>query len=580
MRYIKKAMLISSAIIAVNSTLNANCDIKYSDNRVHYADEHNPQNHIITLNYKNMELLDLKYIEGSTNHHADPMGELNKAKYMMLVPKGSYFVHFYDLKNGNFVKKIRLPFKPRSADAYNAKYNLVFLNSRNRPAGVLIDVDKLEIVGKIGFNIECSTNKPSVKQLWNVYSYKENFDKNYQCLPVDFGGDQISGHPIWISDNALALIDRANRMIHVYQITPNKNGNYDTKKIQTFKTDTSLHQLIPQSKDRNNKIFYGMTEGNGIENLTAGVYKFEVKHNRLKKIAFTKLKNNNYYGTNGHNLYITPDKKYLYAPAGALLKEESQNYGYDWISRHNKHKRLDKNYENFVKLFLRENIDKNEIKNYYKVKKLFNKYSQIDGYTPKYIPSKQHYMANNYYKKQYTLIPNGSIFVIDTKSMKVVKKIAAGKGAGHVAFSEQKGIAVVTNHLDDFLTLIDYKHHKFLQNVYLDFEHENIFNLSQSHMQYISKDGNYYYNFWSDGGVFFRLNLNDLSIDRAVYVGGIPIQGNFYEHIDSNCNYPAPSLDDGFDKYFNIDNITDTFDNQERSFRSFFSRFSSIKSRD
>jgi len=572
MKSIKKALLLSSAVLLATTTLNASCEVKYKDHIVHYADEHNPQNHIITINYDTMKLLDLKYIEGSTNHHADPMGTLDSAHYMMLVPKGSYFVHFYDLKNGNFVKKIRLPFKPRSADAYNSKHNLVFLNSRNRPAGVLIDVEKLKIVGKIGFNIKCSTNKPSPKSLWNVYGHDEIYDKDYQCFPVDFGGDQISGHPIWISEDALALIDRANRMIHVYKIKANKNGGYDTKKIQTIQTDSSLHQLIPQSNNKENKIFYGMTEGNGAKNIPAGVYKFEVKNNRLKKIAFTKLRDNNIFGTNGHNLYITPDQKYLYAPAGALLQKEKRRDSYDWVSRVNKNNRLNSNYKKYIKLFLRDNICDSELDNYPKVKSLFEEFSKKDSYTPKYIPSKEHYMAESYYKPQYTLIPNGSIFVIDTQTMKVVTKIEAGKGAGHVAFSKEKSLAVVTNHLDDYLTIIDYKNHKFVQNIYLDFDHENIFNLSQSHMQYISKDGKYYYNFWSDGGVFFRLNLDELAIDRAIYTGGIPIQGNFYEEINSSCDYPSPSLEDGYDKYFSIDNQRELFDDKD-NFEFMFERF-------
>ena len=566
-----KMIFLSITLIA--SSLFGNCDVKYEHNIVHYADEHNPLNHLITLNYEKMTLLDLKYIEGKTNHHADPMGALNGTNYVMLVPKGSYFVHFYDVKNGEFVKKIRLPFKPRSGDAYNEKYNLVFLNARNRPAGVLIDTKKLKIVGKVGFDITCNTEKPLPKELCMVYNFTEILDKSYQCLPVDFGGDQISGHPIWLNSKTLALIDRANRMLHIYKIKPNRNGGFDTKKIQTIKTKTSLHQLIPHSKDKDNKIFYGMTEGNGAKSLIAGVYKFTLKrNNRLKKAAFTKLKYEINYGTNGHNLYITPDKNYLYAPAGAVLQEDIiTTYAKETTAQ--KHNRLESNYKKYVKMFLRENIEQDDIDNYKKVQELFKKFSDIDCYTPHNVPTKGQYIAQNIHKKKLNLLSRGAVYVIDTKTMKVVKSIRAGRGAGHVAFSKDKTLAVVTNHLDDYLTVINYKTHKFVKNVALNFEHQNIFNLSQSHMQHIGVDGEYYYNFWSDGGVFFRVDLDTLTVDKDVYVGGIPIQGNFYEDVNTSCDVPSVSLEDGFDKYFGEDNKMELFDNKIKDSSHIFPKF-------
>jgi len=552
-----KIMLFSFAL-AIN-TLFAECDVKYSNNIVHYADEYNLQNRIITVDYKDMEILDLKNIDGNTNHHADPMGTLNGTNYMMLVPKGSYFVHFYDVKNGNFIKKIRLPFKPRSADAYNKKYNLVFLNARNRPAGVLIDTKKLKIVGKIGFNIKCNTTQPKPLRKYKIYDNEENFNKDYQCLAVDFGGDQISGHPIWLNSQSLALIDRANRVIHVYKIKPNKDGTFSTKKIQTIKTKTSLHQLIAHSNRDDNTIFYGMTEGNSVENLAAGVYKFKLKKNKLKRVAYTKLRDNKIFGTNGHNLYITPDKKYLYAPVGALLERSRSRFNIT-----NKRKKIESNYKKHVKMFLRENINDQELNDHKKIQKLFKKFSKINCYTPKDIVSKDEYIAKNILKPSFNLLPNGSVYIIDTKSMKVVKRVKAGKGAGHVAFSKELGLAVVTNHLDDFLTIIDYKKQKFIKNLNLNFEHQNIFNLSQSHMQYISSDGEYYYNFWSDGGVFFRVNLDTLSVDRNIYVGGIPIQGNFYKDINKSCDTNSISLEDGYDRFFEEDNVMELFNSNTK----------------
>ena len=550
----KVATALIGTLLLSSSYLLGNCTSKFKDHIVHYADEHNPENRIITINYDKMKLLDLKDIPGDTNHHADVMGKLDKAHYMMLVPKGSYFVHFYDLKNNNFVKKIRLPFRPRSADAYNEKYNLVLLNSRDRPAGVLIDVEKLKIVGKAGFNIKCSQDTPLPLSPKTVYDTINNFDPNFKCLPIDFGGDQISGHPIWISSESFVLIDRANRLLHVYKIKKREDGEFDTKLIQTLKTDTSLHQLIPKTSNKNNRVFYGMTEGNAAQNLVAGVYKYVVKNHRLKKIKFRKLAFDGLFGVNGHNLYITPDKKYLYAPAGATLQQDINTIAsedLDWVERNLKNEKLKKSYKRLVKLFLRKAIKDNEVYDYEKVKKLFRKFAKQNDYTPKRIPSLEEYIATNF-SKNITFIPEGAIYVVNSKNLRVEKRVQAGKGAGHVAFSTATNVAIVTNHLDDYMTAIDFKEHKFLKNINLNFEHENIFNLSQSHMQYVSKDGKYYYNFWSDGGVFYRINLAELDVDSSIYVGGIPIQGNFYETINQSCDSNV-SADDGFEQYFEGD---------------------------
>jgi len=84
------------------------------------------------------------------------------------------------------------------------------------------------------------------------------------------------------------------------------------------------------------------------------------------------------------------------------------------------------------------------------------------------------------------------------------------------------------------VTAINYKTHNRIKHIPVKFKRANIFGLTQSHAPYVEPSGRYYYNFWSDGGVFFRIDLNSLTTDKAVYVGGIPIQGNYYEDIATN----------------------------------------------
>ena len=464
------------------TTLQADekCEVKYKDHVLHYADEDNeqtPKNHLITIDYKNMKLLAKKELDGTLNHHADPMGFVSTANYMLLIPKGSNFVSVYEIKSGKFIKKIRLPFRPRSADAYNPKKNLVLLNSRDRPAAVLLDPVKLKIVGIAGFNIKCDQNKPNPYSIKELAGDENIFDLNYRCHAPDFGGDQISGHPIWISSDAFAILDRANRKIEVYKISKDDDV-WNTKLIQVIDTDTSMHQLIPKNKKKNvkNRVYYGSTEGNIAEGKKAGVYKFVRHGDYLKKVAFTPLEYDDINGYQGHNLYITPDLKDIYAPSGTFINSEGDS------------------------------------------------------------------------------LNSGGVFILDADSMEVEKAIKTGKGAGHVAFSKEYKTAIVTNHKDEYITAIDYENQEFIKNIPLDFPHANIASLYQSHMQHVSEDGRYYYNFWTDGGVFFRVDLDSLEVDKSIEVDGQPIQGNFYDHIAINCDLPKPSKSDGYDRFFSNDN--------------------------
>jgi len=438
-----------------------NCLGIFQENIAYFADEHDPHNRLLIFDYKNMELLKEIPIEGSLSHHADLAGMPFSAPYITTIPKGSKFIAFYNIKNGDFVKKIRLPFRPRSSDAYNKRKDLIFLNSRDRPAGVIIDAKKLKLVGKVGFNIDCRDGK--------VVTNKEI--KDLICTTNDFGGDQISGHPIWLDNKTIALLDRANRYIHIFSLR--KRGSiYQSKLIQSIPTDTSLHQMIALHPNRlNNKIFFGETESNIEQKKYAGVYKFIKRGHKLKVKNFTLFKYEDKIGIYGHNLFITPNKRYLYAPAGATINENGD-------------------------------------------------------------------------------ISKGGIFIIDTKSMKVVKFIETGYGAGHVAFAKKKGLAVVTNHKDSHVSVINWKENRFIQDIEIPFGHEGIASLYLSHSQYIDKNEEYYYNVWTDGGDFFRINLDTLEIEGEIRVGGIPIQGNFVPKVTTACNIPKPSVDDGYDLLF------------------------------
>lgn len=554
MKNIKNISLITlfcmgtvTSISALEAKKDKECTVNYKNNIVHFADEHDPHNRLITLNYETMELLKTEKVEGSLNHHSDVMGSVDKANYMMMVPKGSNFVTIRDIKSGDFVKKIRLPFRPRSADAYNTRYNLTLLNSRDRPSAVLIDATSLKLVGKAGFNITC--NKPNILAPYRGLYAKSDI-KNLKCKTSDFGGDQISGHPIWIDSKTFAILDRSNRVVHIYGIEKQKN-QWKTHLVQTLKTDTSLHQLIPESKRvLSNHTFYGMTESTGNSKKISGVYKYKKVGSKLFKSRFKKLE---YYATvltpppppNINNNRLTPPPP-PNVNNNKLTPPPAPNVNNDRLTPPPPPNINDKltpppppsKYRLFPTL---------------PTFPAFHKKTKIEG-----INGHNLYMSPN---RQYIYAPTGAtlvngklapggVFVLNSQSMRVINFIKTGYGAGHVAFSESKGIAIVTNHKDKFLTAINFKKHRFIKNIPLNFRNEGIFSLTTSHAQHIDKSGNFYYNFWTDGGQFFRVDLNKLQVDKSVETGGIPIQGNFYPSIAVNCNIPLPAKTDGYNEIF------------------------------
>ena len=120
----------------------------------------------------------------------------------------------------------------------------------------------------------------------------------------------------------------------------------------------------------------------------------------------------------------------------------------------------------------------------------------------------------------------GNIYVINIKKMEVVTTIEAGLGAGHTTFVPDRNIAVVTNHKDTFVTIVDTKQHKSIKNVTVSGESIND-EILQSHSSFVSPDMNFFYAFATDNGIFYELNLDTLEVTRTLETGGTPLQGVF-----------------------------------------------------
>ncbi|WDE00993.1 hypothetical protein [Thalassomonas actiniarum] len=120
----------------------------------------------------------------------------------------------------------------------------------------------------------------------------------------------------------------------------------------------------------------------------------------------------------------------------------------------------------------------------------------------------------------------GNLYVLDTETMTIVKTIEVGLGAGHTTFAPDRNLAIVTNHKDTFVSVIDTTTHSLIKNVTVSGAQKNG-TILQSHTSLVSPDMNYFYAFATDNGIFFELDLNTLEVSRTLETGGTPLQGVF-----------------------------------------------------
>ena len=115
------------------------------------------------------------------------------------------------------------------------------------------------------------------------------------------------------------------------------------------------------------------------------------------------------------------------------------------------------------------------------------------------------------------------LFVIDRATMQTVKTYPIGLGGGHVNFSSKLNLAVVTNHFDQDVTIINMLTDE-VWNVHIndDLEQDGLF--VQSHLNWVSPDGRFFYIFATHDGVFVEIDLVNKQVSRTYFTGGTPEQ--------------------------------------------------------
>ena len=132
----------------------------------------------------------------------------------------------------------------------------------------------------------------------------------------------------------------------------------------------------------------------------------------------------------------------------------------------------------------------------------------------------------------------GFTYVVNRKSMSVVKAIKTGLGDGHTTMIPGRNLAIATNHEDSFMTIIDTKTHTKIKNI-------DVATLSgkagkvQSHTSSVDPyNDRFFYTAASNEGRILEIDLEMLKVSREIKMedsNSYLIQGTFIWGNENMC---------------------------------------------
>ncbi len=143
----------------------------------------------------------------------------------------------------------------------------------------------------------------------------------------------------------------------------------------------------------------------------------------------------------------------------------------------------------------------------------------------------------NFLKDQkhiYVGSDEGNLFIVDytTSPMSIVKTVKAGMGAGHTDEMKHNNIAVVINHKDSFITVMNTLTNEKIADIEVSkLAKDELGSVqTQSHPKYhFSKDGRYFYMFLTEEGAFVKVDLTTNKLVDYLAIGGKLAMGSFVE---------------------------------------------------
>ena len=277
-----------------------------------------------------------------------------------------------------------------------------------------------------------------------------------------------TGHPKWLNDTHFALVDRENSNIATYKIAKNSDGTWSATLVNKLATPSPVHNLIPPE-------VHGK-KGNEHNSMA------EKEHGSSEGTVTSTIFYATAEGTSSVN--------------GAVLKLE------------------------FLESTGLTQLESLEI-------------APVSGSNLTAHDTGVHH--HNFLADQKTIYvgsKEGTLSVVDysTTPMSIVKTVTAGKGAGHTAELKHKNIAIVINHTDKFVTVMNTLTHTKIADIAVSNIADADVGLvqTQSHPEYhFSKDGRYFYLFLTEEGALVKVDLTTNKLVERLDIGGKLAMGSF-----------------------------------------------------
>jgi hypothetical protein len=395
------------------------------------------QDRIVGIDVKNMVLSSdtpTNGVKPYTVGRADGKnGTLNK---LYGVTRSSPWLEIIGLTSREIIGSVPLVHTPRSC-AYNEVLGLQLVSGIDKPMSSLIDPITDKVVSVVG--------------------------RDTLVSPKDFGGSNATGHPVWLTENTFAILDREVRKIDLYEVNKNQS-NWEVVLVSSLTTPTSAHHFIGKGYDGMNTgyskvdsptdIFYVVTEGSAIDNIPPQILELKLANKMLsigKSVSYNHASTQKAHGQhkNGNSKHIsdevTAGHHATFHPNGKFL----------------------------------------------------------------YVGSK-----------------TGEVLIIQLSNMKIIKRVRSGEGSGHTTFIPQRNLAIVTNHQSKFITIINSNTHEKIKDIVVSGDSINDV-IMQSHTSFSDRNGDFFYAFASNNGLFYEVDLSTLKVARTLYTGGTPVQGCF-----------------------------------------------------
>ncbi len=204
-------------------------DSKY----LYYANEHPSFNNVMKIDTSDMTLKAYIPVWGLNPHSVDRACYTDK---MYVRTQSSYSFGVIDARTEKFIKKVDLPFKPRTCGDQNYKYNLQLVGGTSDPGVALIDVDTDEVI----------------YTAWSKADGRK---------PLGNQGSSAAGHSVWFDDLHFGYIDRLASEIWIFRLTDGDDNR--VTHIQTLDSPTAMHSIQDDKIDveLTTTTIYGSVEG-------------------------------------------------------------------------------------------------------------------------------------------------------------------------------------------------------------------------------------------------------------------------------------------------------------------------------